>query len=604
MSTHSHSRRSSSASSISISIRQPLSSNLPTSSHQPQAPSFTQPAARTRTPSLERGSYGGNGPKIIRQSASSLSSTTGATGGAEEEKRRPVSPIAIRPPSSTSTSTVFPSIGLASPTAAAAARRETGGGGGGGGGGNGPVITRISSVMGEPPTLGAPVRQATLPTTTTTREEEEEVVTRGHERYQTSESIKTASWNGGFTPKASQDPLIIHSHQQQRSTSTPTPLPLPQPSQTAPRSESRQEPPEIRVSHPFTRPSLLPSSVPLLDSSTSKPLLRHSLHQGRTRFFCRGRLLTSRDNLLPFIASLFVAFGLPGLWLGVVGRGLIRHYGRGKGGAVVGVFCYLTMISWSSMLKAALTDPGILPRNLDPDPQRKYEPPIVHADVDGRGDEEGEGKFVAEVKYVRVKNGVVGSKWCETCEIYRPPRTSHCRICDNCVELTDHHCAFLNNCIARRNYLPFLTFLSSTSLLLLYSLAFTSYYISLAPSILGPARWDSIISYVLLVGLVAVGVPVGGLGVYHTRLVLRNSTTIEMLRPKSSRGGLDPATGEPLTDLWKTHNRGGNCFVVWGRPGIGVGGRGGWRELARRDGRIGADADADGEDIMRGKEGV
>ncbi|CAH2218849.1 palmitoyltransferase ZDHHC23 isoform X1 [Pelobates cultripes] len=58
--------------------------------------------------------------------------------------------------------------------------------------------------------------------------------------------------------------------------------------------------------------------------------------------------------------------------------------------------------------------------------------------------------------------------WCNICQLVKPPRSGHCRICGACVRRMDHHCVWINNCIGERNHKFFI--------LLLILFQFTSIY--------------------------------------------------------------------------------------------------------------------------------
>lgn len=69
-------------------------------------------------------------------------------------------------------------------------------------------------------------------------------------------------------------------------------------------------------------------------------------------------------------------------------------------------------------------------------------------------------------------------KYCFTCDIYRPPRTVHCGICNCCIERLDHHCPWLGTCVGKRNYKYFICFVSLIAVLIVWATTCCAIHIS------------------------------------------------------------------------------------------------------------------------------
>ncbi|XP_029025211.1 palmitoyltransferase ZDHHC8B-like isoform X2 [Betta splendens] len=211
--------------------------------------------------------------------------------------------------------------------------------------------------------------------------------------------------------------------------------------------------------------------------------------------------------LLVGSSSLFFVFTCP--WLAVT-----------VGPAVPPCSAVLFLFVLANFTMATFMDAGVLP---------------VAAD-----DEDKDDEFRAPLyRTVDVGGVQVRMKWCSSCHFYRPPRCSHCSVCDHCVEDFDHHCPWVNNCIGRRNYRYFFLFLLSLTFHMIGVFSFGLVYVLHHMDELWRLHCTVTLVVISVSGLFLI--PVLGLTGFHLYLVSRGRTTNEQVTGKF-QGGVNPFT--------------------------------------------------------------
>lgn len=311
-------------------------------------------------------------------------------------------------------------------------------------------------------------------------------------------------------------------------------------SQTSPAPEHMlQSPAERRVDFRQANHTRTPSATRHSFTSPSRPITRHrrstgyydaeaidfaltpkrryQAWRGNNYFFFGGLLMTgAHPGHLLFTTVLIVL-----TWLFFYFA--VLPFIHISGAVTLSLFLF-TVNLWS-LWATAFTDPGIYIRRLL-FPEESSELSMLSPNRD--------------------PNFAKNYHYCTVCGIFRHPRARHCKYCNNCVDVFDHHCPWTGTCIGYRNYTTFFIFISSLFLAATYMFLISLYLAGSSvlntPTDQPLVRW--VASFILLIWTAFVALMLGTLLAFHIFLAYTGQTTHEYFRGRRvSRALAGGATG-------------------------------------------------------------
>ncbi|CAN8254879.1 unnamed protein product [Cochlearia groenlandica] len=254
--------------------------------------------------------------------------------------------------------------------------------------------------------------------------------------------------------------------------------------------------------------------------------------KGNNVFFCGGRLIFGPDAR-SILITIFLITTPVIIFCVFVGQKFIDDFPQHRGVSVLAIAVGLNLLDLIFLLLTSGRDPGIIPRNLyPPEPESNegsVEPRLAHTPQ----------SRLPRTKDMIVNGITVKIKYCDTCMLYRPPRASHCSICNNCVEKFDHHCPWLGQCIGLRNYRFYFMFVLCSALLCIYVHVFCWIYIKRIMDSENISIWKSLIKTPASIALIIYTFIcvwfVGGLTGFHLYLMSTNQSTYENFRYRYDR---------------------------------------------------------------------
>uniref|UniRef100_UPI0037E92890 palmitoyltransferase ZDHHC9 n=1 Tax=Semicossyphus pulcher TaxID=241346 RepID=UPI0037E92890 len=243
---------------------------------------------------------------------------------------------------------------------------------------------------------------------------------------------------------------------------------------------------------------------------------------GKNTFCCDGRVMMARQKGV-FYLTLFLIVGTCALFFAFECPYLAVHLSP-----AIPVFAALLFLFVMAMLlRTSFSDPGVLPRALP------EEATFIEMEIEAaNGNVPAGQRPPPRIRNVQINNQIVKLKYCYTCKIFRPPRASHCSICDNCVDRFDHHCPWVGNCVGKRNYRYFYLFTMSLSLLTIYIFTFDIVHVvmrSVDNGFLNTLKETPGTVLEVLVCFFTLWSVVGLTG-FHTYLISLNQTTNEDIK--------------------------------------------------------------------------